>query len=282
MTLCSLKAVKRLLAKLSHKPQKALSQNFLINPETLSQIVEAAQLHNEDVILEIGPGLGVLTQALLGHVKAVVAVEKDPILAEHLTHFFESQPLSLVKGDILKTELPPLLVPHLIEGKRAKVIANIPYNITSPLIKKLLKHQDLFSSVLLMVQKELAEKLLAKPGSKDYGVFTLFVQLFSDPYIVCTVPANSFYPEPNIDSAVIHLTLQSQVDVDTEFLLTLIEKAFSHRRKKLTSNLKELAPSHDLAAALETANIPSSARAEEVSKAQFITLARALASFKTE
>ena len=148
--------------------------------------------------------------------------------------------------------------------------------------KKLLKHPDLFSSVLLMVQKALAEKILAKPGSKDYGVFTLFVQLFSTPQIVCTVPANSFYPEPNVDSAVIHLALQAQPGIDTEFLLTLIEKAFSHRRKKLSSNLKELSSSHDLLKAIESAGIQPGARAEEVSKDQFIALARTLAPFKAE
>ncbi len=273
MSLCTLSEVKRLLASLGHHPKKALSQNFLINKDILESIVDAAHLEKGASVLEIGPGLGVLTQKLLEIGARVVAVEKDTTLYRHLLAYFDTPTLTLINDDFLKTDLDTILPLN----KKSQVVANIPYNITSGVVKKLLNAPHLIASSILMVQKELAEKMASLTGSKNYGFFTLFVQILSDVEILFTIPANSFYPEPKVDSAIVKLTRKSlDPAINLDYLFEIIRLAFTQRRKKLTSSLKNHIPSDTLLSAMKSANIALDARPELITKEQFIALGRAL------
>ena len=279
MSLSKIGDVKRLLKKLEHHPKKALSQNFLIDEHFLSKIVKAAELEKGEVVLEIGPGLGALTKALLECSCKVIAIEKDHKLSTHLRSYFENENLTLVEQDFLKVDIDTLVDAALTGDKQAKVVANIPYNITSNVVKTLLKRPQLFSCVILMVQKELAEKMLASTSEKNYGFFSLFVQLLSKPEILFTVPAHSFYPAPKVDSAVVKLTLKSSDPlIDIEATLHLIHLAFSQRRKKLTSSLKNFFPLNNLLAAMEKVGLEEGIRPEKIALNQFIALAAALSS----
>lgn len=215
--------------------KKNFGQNFLVDERVLDKIVDSADITSDDVVLEVGPGIGTLTQALARRAKKVVAVEIDktliPILQELLSDFDN---IEIINNDILKVDITDIVREN--GGRPIKVVANLPYYITTPIIMNILEKQLPVESITVMIQKEVAYRMQAQPKSKDYGSLSLVVQYYCKPYLVANVPQNCFMPRPNVDSAVIRLTLLDKPAVDVknrELLFSIIKAAFSQRRKTL-------------------------------------------------
>lgn len=263
--------------------QKKFGQNFLIDTHVLDKIIQAAEITKEDFVLEIGPGIGTLTQYLCENAREVVAVEIDkmllPILSDTLSEYDN---VTVINQDILKLDLNAL-VQERNHGKPIKVVANLPYYITTPIIMDLFeRHLPLFN-VTVMVQKEVADRMQAGPGSKDYGALSLAVQYYAKPYIAANVPPNCFMPRPNVGSAVIRLTLheKSPIEVlDEKLLFKMIRASFNQRRKTLVNGLNnssELSFSKEaIQKALGTLNISENIRGEALTLEQFAALANVL------
>ena len=220
--------------------QKKFGQNFLIDAHVLDKIIRAAEITKDDFVLEIGPGIGTMTQYLAQAAREVVAVEIDkaliPILQDTLSGFPNAE---VIHDDILKVDIAGL-AEQRNGGRPIKVVANLPYYITTPIIMSLFESQVPLASVTVMVQKEVAERMQAGPGSKDYGALSLAVQYYAEPYIAANVPPNCFMPRPNVGSAVIRLTRHevSPVQVDNEKLMfQIIRASFNQRRKTLVNGL---------------------------------------------
>lgn len=220
--------------------QKKFGQNFLIDTHVLDKIIRAAEITKDDFVLEIGPGIGTMTQYLAQAAREVVAVEIDkaliPILQDTLSGFPNAE---VIQDDILKVDIAELAAERN-GGRPIKVVANLPYYITTPIIMSLFEHDVPLALVTVMVQKEVAERMQAGPGSKDYGALSLAVQYYADPYIVANVPPNCFMPRPNVGSAVIRLTRHKvpQVQVEDEKLMfQMIRASFNQRRKTLVNGL---------------------------------------------
>jgi 16S rRNA (adenine1518-N6/adenine1519-N6)-dimethyltransferase len=215
--------------------KKNFGQNFLVDERVLEKIVAAAEITEDDVIIEVGPGIGTLTQALASVAKKVIAVEIDktliPMLGELLADFDN---IEIINEDILKVDVAEIARQN--EGKKLKMVANLPYYITTPIIMNILENKIPVESITVMIQKEVAYRMKAEPSSKDYGALSLAVQYYCEPYLVANVPQNCFMPRPNVDSAVIRLTTLDKppVEVNNEKLMfRLIKAAFSQRRKTL-------------------------------------------------
>ncbi len=260
--------------------QKKYGQNFLIDTFVLERIIKAAQIGTEDCVLEIGPGIGTMTQYLAENAGKVVAVEIDkaliPILEETLSPY---ENITVIQGDILKTDIETLAKKYN-EGKPLKVVANLPYYITTPIIMGLFEKDVPLESVTVMVQKEVAQRMQAKPGTKDYGALSLAVQYYAEPEIVANVPVNCFMPRPSVGSAVVKLKRFENPPVevaDEKFMFSLIRAAFNQRRKMLVNALSgagEFAFSKEQAeAALESMGISTQIRGERLSLAEFAGLA---------
>ena len=220
--------------------QKKFGQNFLIDTHVLDKIIRAAEITKDDFVLEIGPGIGTMTQYLAQVAREVVAVEIDkaliPILQDTLSGFPNAE---VIHDDILKVDIAGL-AEQRNGGRPIKVVANLPYYITTPIIMSLFESQVPLASVTVMVQKEVAERMQAGPGSKDYGALSLAVQYYAEPYIAANVPPNCFMPRPNVGSAVIRLTRHEvpPVQVDNEKLMfQIIRASFNQRRKTLVNGL---------------------------------------------
>lgn len=215
--------------------KKNFGQNFLIDERVLNKIIAAADITPEDTVLEVGPGIGTLTQALARHAKKVIAVEIDktlvPILREVLSDFDN---IEIINNDILKVDVAQLASDN--GGRPLKLVANLPYYITTPIIMGILEQHLPVESITVMIQKEVALRMQAAPSTKDYGSLSLAVQYFCEPYLVANVPQNCFMPRPKVDSAVIRLTPHINPPVKTEneeLMFKLIKTAFSQRRKTL-------------------------------------------------
>lgn len=220
--------------------QKKFGQNFLIDTHVLDKIIRAAEITKDDFVLEIGPGIGTMTQYLAQAAREVVAVEIDkaliPILQDTLSGFPNAE---VIHDDILKVDIAAL-AEQRNGGRPIKVVANLPYYITTPIIMSLFESQVPLASVTVMVQKEVAERMQAGPGTKDYGALSLAVQYYAEPYIAANVPPNCFMPRPNVGSAVIRLTRHEvpPVQVDNEKLMfQIIRASFNQRRKTLVNGL---------------------------------------------
>lgn len=220
--------------------QKKFGQNFLIDAHVLDKIIRAAEITKDDFVLEIGPGIGTMTQYLAQAAREVVAVEIDkaliPILQDTLSGFPNAE---VIHDDILKVDIAGL-AEQRNGGRPIKVVANLPYYITTPIIMSLFESRVPLASVTVMVQKEVAERMQAGPGSKDYGALSLAVQYYAEPYIAANVPPNCFMPRPNVGSAVIRLTRHEvpPVQVDNEKLMfQIIRASFNQRRKTLVNGL---------------------------------------------
>ena len=220
--------------------QKKFGQNFLIDTHVLDKIIRAAEITKDDFVLEIGPGIGTMTQYLAQAAREVVAVEIDkaliPILQDTLSGYPNAE---VIHDDILKVDIAGL-AEERNGGRPIKVVANLPYYITTPIIMGLFESQVPLASVTVMVQKEVAERMQAGPGSKDYGALSLAVQYYAEPYIAANVPPNCFMPRPNVGSAVIRLTRHEvpPVQVDNEKLMfQIIRASFNQRRKTLVNGL---------------------------------------------
>lgn len=220
--------------------QKKFGQNFLIDTHVLDKIIRAAEITKDDFVLEIGPGIGTMTQYLAQAAREVVAVEIDkaliPILQDTLSGFPNAE---VIQDDILKVDIAELAAERN-GGRPIKVVANLPYYITTPIIMSLFEHDVPLALVTVMVQKEVAERMQAGPGSKDYGALSLAVQYYADPYIVANVPPNCFMPRPNVGSAVIRLTRHKVPPVqveDEKLMFQMVRASFNQRRKTLVNGL---------------------------------------------
>ncbi|MGE5589106.1 MAG: 16S rRNA (adenine(1518)-N(6)/adenine(1519)-N(6))-dimethyltransferase RsmA [Bacillota bacterium] len=273
-------AIARLLRRYGLSPRHRLGQNFLVDPRVLEAILAAADLAPEDVVLEVGPGLGVLTEALAARAGAVMALELDPgllgILRERLA---ERKNVRLIHGDALKEDLAALLDEAADGGPGcSKVVANLPYYITTPFLMRLLEETPGWERAVLMVQREVADRLLASPGGKDYGVLTLSVRYHARAELVTPVSRRAFWPSPEVESAVVRLFRRQQppVPASPRTLFACIRAGFSQRRKTLANALGAGFGRERAAAALEAAAIDGRRRAETLSLEEFSAVAIAL------
>ena len=271
-----------ILQKYNFRFQKKFGQNFLIDSRVLDKIIRAADITPEDFVLEIGPGIGTMTQYLCEHARAVTAVEIDrnliPILEETLGGYHNAE---IICQDILKMDLARL-AEEKNSGSLIKVVANLPYYITTPIIMGLFESHMPVESVTVMVQKEVAERMQAAPGSKDYGALSLAVQYYSLPEIVANVPPHSFIPRPKVGSCVIRLAKRPTPPLpveDEKLLFSMIRASFQQRRKTLANGLQnapDLSISKELAIrTLESLGLNPNIRGEALSLEQFITLSNA-------
>ena len=260
--------------------QKRFGQNFLIDAHVLEKIVSAAGITKDDCVLEIGPGIGTMTQYLAESAGQVIAVEIDtnllPILADTLKDYSN---VKVINQDILKVDINEL-VKEYNNGRPIKVVANLPYYITTPIIMGLFESNVPIDNITVMVQKEVADRMQVGPGSKDYGALSLAVQYYASPYIVANVPPNCFIPRPNVGSAVIRLTRYQEPPVqvkDPKLMFKLIRASFNQRRKTLQNGLNnspEISFSkEEITKAIEGLGVSPSVRGEALSLEQFAQLA---------
>lgn len=266
------------------QPRKRFAQHWLRSDKALQQIVAAATLTKSDRLLEIGPGTGILTRQLLPQAGTVVAVEIDRDLCQELVKKFgKTEHFLLLQGDILNLDLESLLVPFPAFQKPNKVVANIPYNITGPILERLLgrianPNPNPYESIVLLIQKEVADRLIAKPDSKAFGALTVRVQYLAECELICTVPAKAFYPPPKVDSAVVRLRprlIQPPAN-NPHFLETLVKLGFASKRKMLRNNLKSVIDGDRLSSILESLGAQPQDRAEDLSLSQWVALSNAL------
>ena len=258
--------------------QKKFGQNFLIDEHVLNKIIAAAGVTKEDVVLEIGPGFGTMTQYLAEAAKEVIAVEIDktliPILQETLADY---ENVTLINEDILKVDIAAL-VEEKNGGRPIKVVANLPYYITTPIIMGLFESHVPLDNITVMVQKEVALRMQAAPGTKDYGALSLAVQFYAEPYIAANVPPNCFIPRPNVGSAVIRLNRWQEPPVrvkDEKFLFSLIRASFNQRRKTLQNSLVNggvPVTKEQVVEALEKLSLSPTIRGEALTLEQFAAL----------
>ena len=261
--------------------QKKFGQNFLIDSHVLEKIVDAAQITREDCVLEIGPGIGTMTQYLAESAREVVAVEIDraliPILQDILSAYDN---VTVRNEDIMKVDVGQI-VRERNQGRPIKVVANLPYYITTPIIMSLLESHVPVQSITVMVQKEVADRMQVGPGTKDYGALSLAVQYYARPEVVARVPANCFMPRPSVDSTVVRLTRYQKPPVearDEKHLFALIRASFNQRRKTLANGLANGVgiPRDQVTAALQEMGLPATVRGEALTLEQFATLSNLL------
>ena len=268
-----------ILQKYNFNFQKKFGQNFLINTNILEDIIEAAQITKEDFVLEIGPGIGTMTQYLCESAREVVAVEIDknliPILQDTLSVYDN---VEVINDDILKVDIKTL-AEERNGGRPIKVVANLPYYITTPIIMGLFESHVPIDSITIMVQKEVADRMQEGPGSKEYGALSLAVQYYANPKIVVNVPPSCFMPQPKVGSAVIRLTRHEQPPVEVEdekLLFQIIRASFNQRRKTLANGLNNFPELHlskeVIQQCIEELGVPLTIRGEALSLEQVAQL----------
>ncbi len=272
--------IKETLDRYGFKFSKSLGQNFLIDGNVVRKIVREAGITKDDYVLEIGPGMGTLTEELALNAKKVVAVELDkkllPILDETLANYDN---VEIIYGDVLEVDLKALIEEKL-DGGPVKLVANLPYYVTTPIIGKLLEDDLKLESINVMVQKEVADRMAAGPGSKSYGSLSVFVNFYTKPKVVVKVPKTVFMPQPKIDSSVIKLDLKKDLpDIDREKLFKVVKAAFSKRRKTIINALSTYGfdlEKEEIRQTLERVGIKPEERAENISVEDFIKLSTEL------
>ena len=269
--------------------QKKYGQNFLIDTHVLDKIINAAEITEEDFVLEIGPGIGTMTQYLASRAREVFAVEIDraliPILEDTLSDF---KNVTILNEDILKVDIRKLAEEHN-QGKPIKVVANLPYYITTPIIMGLFEEEVPVESITVMVQKEVADRMQTGPGSKDYGALSLAVQYYASPYIVANVPPNCFMPRPKVGSAVIRLSRHEKPPVevrDSSLMFRIIRASFNQRRKTLVNGLKNAGDldftKEQIEKAVSDCGFPAGVRGEALTLENFAALANRLLEITNE
>ena len=273
-----------ILQKYNFSFQKKFGQNFLIDTHVLDKIIRAADINKEDMVLEIGPGIGTMTQFLAEAAGKVAAVEIDknliPILNDTLAGY---ENVRIINDDVLKLDIRGLIAEENV-GKPVKVVANLPYYITTPIIMGLFEEHVPVESITVMVQKEVADRMQTGPGNKDYGALSLAVQYYAKPYIVANVPPNCFMPRPKVGSAVIRLTCHERPPVaveDERLMFDIIRASFNQRRKTLANGLnnsdKIAFPKEVIMDAIEQLGKGASVRGESLTLEEFARLSNALA-----
>ncbi len=274
-------SIRKELAEHGMVPRKRLGQHFLIDRNILNKVVRAAQTGKGDVVLEVGSGLGMLTLALADQAKRVIAVEIDYRLVEILKKKLEDRPnVEVVQKDILEVDFLQL---YRQEGQRIQVVANLPYQISTPLLFRFIDSRDVFSSLTLMLQREVADRMIAAPGGKDYGPLSIFTQIVSDFSIRFLIKPSAFFPPPNVESAVIHMVWKDRPIVDVqeiEWFKKVVRGCFGYRRKTLINALKHSAlplPEDD-AERMKRIGIDPQRRPETLTIEEFVRLAEVLRS----
>jgi len=261
---------KDIVKKYGFRFSKGLGQNFLIDDSVLDDIIQASEITSEDFVIEIGPGIGTLTKLLLNKARRVCTIELDsdliPILKEELKEY---ENLEIIKGDALKVDFNEIIG----DEKSVKIVANLPYYVTTPIISKLLNGNYNINSIIIMIQKEVAERIAAKPSTKEYGALTLLVQYYSSVEIVRKVSPKAFIPQPKVESMVIKLNKFDAPRVtikDKELFFKIVRESFNMRRKTLSNSLKNINLEKDkLQKAFENAGIDPKRRGETLSIEEF-------------
>jgi len=272
-------SIKKELSEYGLIPRKSWGQHFLVDRNILNKVIRTAQLEKRDIVLEVGPGLGEMTLALAHHVKKVIAVEIDPKLVEVLKEkTAESFNVEVIRGDILKIDFGQL---HHQEGRRLKVVANLPYRISTPLLFRFIESRHAFSTLTLMLQREVAERMIAPPGGKEYGPLSIFTQSISDFSIPFFIKPSAFFPPPKVESAVIHMVWKERPQVDLEeeeWFRKVVRGCFSYRRKRLGNALKctDIPLPPDIKGRMEKIGIDPERRPETLTIQEFAHLAEAL------
>lgn len=273
------------LQKYNFSFQKKFGQNFLIDTHVLDKIIRAAEITKDDYVLEIGPGIGTMTQYLANAARKVTAVEIDksliPILADTLQEYDN---VSVINEDVLKVDIAKLAQEEN-DGRPIKVVANLPYYITTPIIMGLFESHVPVKSITVMVQKEVADRMQVGPGTKEYGALSLAVQYYAKPEIVAIVPPNCFMPRPNVGSAVIRLTRHKEVPVqvnDEKLMFKIIRASFNQRRKTLANGLNNAPDIHlskeVIQESIEELGVPVTIRGEALTLQQFAQLSNIIGS----
>ncbi|MFC1623799.1 16S rRNA (adenine(1518)-N(6)/adenine(1519)-N(6))-dimethyltransferase RsmA [Candidatus Omnitrophota bacterium] len=271
----TLSTVRSILKEYNIRPSKRLGQSFLIDQNAKKKIIDSSDVCGEDTVLEIGPGLGALTEGLCRRAKRVIAIEKDKRLYEYLLHNNSFNNLELIRGDILKYKFGNE------EGTRLKIVGNLPYYISSPILIHLLENRRFFTSLFVTVQKEFAERLTASPGNKTYGSISCFVQFYLEPSILFTVKKRAFHPVPQVDSSFLRLDVRRQglYLTDEEKLFRIIKTCFGKRRKTMLNSLyssKIFKSKEEVKKLLGDSGISETRRPETVSLKEFVDLVNAM------
>ena len=257
--------LKFFLDSLGTKAKKSLSQNFLIDGNILRKIVKTADVQKDDRVLEVGPGPGALTESLIEAGAKVIAVEKDSVFAQALKRF---KNIEIFEDDIMDFNIQNVIP----KGSKAKLIANLPYHLTTPILTKVATLHEHFQLIVVMVQDEVAKRFVAPPGGKDYSSISVFLNIFCEPKYAFKVSRNCFFPVPNVDSAIVVLKLKQPPNIDLIKFFELTRTAFQHRRKMLKASLKDIYNPSVVMNALEDIGLSPLARPEILSTNQFIEL----------
>lgn len=227
-----------ILKKFNFSFSKSLGQNFLIDGNIVKNIVEKSGITKDDIVLEIGPGFGTLTEELALNAKKVISIEKDHRLMEVLDYTLRNYDnVKIINGDFLKTDLEKIFLEEA-EGQKLKVVANLPYYITTPILERIIENKKYFSTISVMVQEEVARRVVASPNNKDYGSLTLYLKYNCNSEILIKVPRTVFMPSPNVDSAILYLELvERDYNVDEDYLFKFIRSGFTKRRKNIMNSL---------------------------------------------
>ncbi len=259
---------------------RRLGQHFLADHRTLERIADAMRLEREHLVVEIGAGRGALTERLAARAGLVAAVELDPRLAAFLREKFAGEPrVRVVEADILKLALPRLIAE--LGYRRARAVGNLPYYITSPILMRLFECAGVLDQIVVMVQREVAERLTAAPGSRDYGLLSVVTQYYTRPELLFRIPPRAFRPPPKVESALVRMVVAprgAELGLDDERrFFDFVRACFQQKRKTLRNNLKARYSADRIARALETLGLPPTARAESLALEQFAALHRLLA-----
>ncbi len=268
------KKLSEVLSKYGFRFTKSLGQNFLIDGNIVRKIADAAEIDEEDNVIEIGPGVGTLTEELALRAKKVVAIEIDEKLRELHKETLALENVKVIYGDFLDIDLK-VLTEKEFGDESFKVVANLPYYVTTPIIEKLVLSNTNLISITVMVQKEVAKRLSAGPGGKDYGSLSVFINYYTDCKYRFQVPRSVFMPKPNVDSAVLSLKMKDREEVDTDFLFKVVRAAFTTRRKTILNSLSNSKLNYtkdEIKKALELSGVDERRRAETLDLREFIVL----------